>query len=98
MSEVFNPGTGGNTVLAGDSAGDYDELDYSQMGVRPRGGRLGGHHRRQGIHHGRELEAVRAGGPKPQRPELRGLTAQYATLAALVVALEQQVEAAAAAT
>ena len=31
VSEVFNPGTGSNTVLAGNEAGDYDELDYSQM-------------------------------------------------------------------
>ena len=75
VSEVFNPGTGSNMVLAGNESGKLRSarLQPDERGLwLPRGGRLGGRHRRQGVHTRRELETVRAGGPEPQRPELRG--------------------------
>ena len=98
VSEVFNPGTGSNTVIAGDSAGDYDELDYSQMSgasgslaavasadvTDGKEYTLGANWKQS------ELVVLNLNGQSFAAP-----TAQYATLAALVVALEQQVEAAA---
>ena len=98
VSEVFNPGTGSNTVIAGDTAGTFDELDYSQMsGVS---GSLaavasadvtGGKEYTVGTDWKQsELVVLNLNGQSFAAP-----TAQYATLAALVVALEQQVEAAA---
>ena len=98
VSEVFNPGTGSNTVIAGDSAGDYDELDYSQMSgasgslaavasadvTDGKEYTLGTNWKQS------ELVVLNLNGQSFAAP-----TAQYATLAALVVALEQQVEAAA---
>ena len=97
VSEVFNPGAGNNTVIAGDSAGDYDELDYSQMSGAS--GSLGavasadvadGKEYTLGTNWKQsELVVLNLNGQSFAAP-----TAQYATLAALVVALEQQVEAA----
>jgi Ca2+-binding RTX toxin-like protein len=97
VSEVFNPGAGDNTVIAGDSAGVFDVLDYSQLsgsaGLITTAAATN-------VADGKEFTLGTGWNSKDlivlnlgNGQSFAAATSQYATLALLVAALESQIEA-----
>jgi len=97
VSEVFNPGAGDNTVIAGDSSGDFDVLDYRQLS-----GSAGSitNAAATNVTDGKEFTLGAGWNSKDlivlnlgNGQSFAAATSQYATLALLVAALESQIEA-----
>ena len=97
VSEVFNPGAGSNTVIAGDSSGDFDVLDYSQLT-----GSTGSitTAAATNVTDGKEFTLGAGWNSKDlivlnlgNGQSFAAATSQYATLTLLVAALESQIEA-----
>jgi hypothetical protein len=97
VSEVFNPGAGDNTVIAGDTAGDFDVLDYSQLTGSAGSVTTAA---AANVTDGKEFTLGAGWNSKDlvvlnlgNGQSFAAATSQYATLALLVAALESQIEA-----